>query len=99
MAVYEYGEGGMSCFHSCLHPVGVERAMVEGHPETLFIVAKKQQEQVQDAEHTLLGLPVPGEAFERSNPPAMKKPVRSITCWECGEEGHIASDCPEAIGA
>ena len=40
MAVYEYGDGGMACFHSTLHPVGVERTPIDGHPETLMVEAK-----------------------------------------------------------
>ena len=40
MAVYEYGDGGMSCLHSTLHPVGVERSPVECHPETLFVILR-----------------------------------------------------------
>jgi hypothetical protein len=99
MAVYEYGEGGMSCFHSCLHPVGAERPLIEGHPESLFVVAKKQSHHIADAEHTLLALPSPGEEFERSSPPSMKKSVSSVTCWECGESGHIARNCPERFEA
>lgn len=95
MAVYEYGEGGMSCFHSCLHPVGAERPLVADHPETLFVVAKKQIHLMADAEHTLSALSKPGEEFECSSPPSIKKPVTSITCWECGDVGHISRDCPE----
>ncbi len=98
MAVYEYGAGGMSCFHSCFHPAGVARRIVEDHPETLFVAAKKQRELVGDAERTLLGLPVPGAEFERSDPPRVEKPTESIKCFECGKEGHIARECPERDG-
>lgn len=99
MAVYEYGEGGMSCFHSCLHPVGAERTLIADHPETLFVAAKEQKYPLADAEHTLSVLSSPGEEFERSSPPSMKKPVSRVTCWECGESGHIARDCPERFEA
>jgi hypothetical protein len=95
LAVYEYGEGGMSCFHSCLHPVGVERPLVAEQPETLFVTAKKQAQRISDAETTLRDLPVPGEQFEQSSPPSLKKSSVSVTCWECGGSGHVARNCPE----
>jgi hypothetical protein len=98
MAVYEYGEGGLSCFHSCLHPVGVFRPLVVGHPETLFVVAKKQKSHVEDARNTLLALPEPGDDFERSASPAIRKNSSGSTCWECGGEGHISRNCPERDG-
>ena len=60
MAVYEYGNGGRSCFHSCLHPAGAERKPVEGHPEVLEVEAKPQQYAMADAQFTLGVLPEPG---------------------------------------
>jgi hypothetical protein len=98
MGVYEYGDGGMSCFHSCLHPRGAERALIPDHPETLLVAAKRQQVRICDAEFTLQAIPIVSYAdprwqdYERSSPPRMRQP---ITCYECGEEGHIARNCPE----
>jgi len=97
LAVYEYGDGGMSCFHSCLHPVGVERPLVAEHPETLFVTAKKQAQHIADVETTLRNLPIPGKQFEWSSPPSHKKSSVSVTCWECGESGHLARNCPERV--
>ena len=42
--VYEYGEGGRSCFHSTLHPIGTEQKLIEGHPEILIVEAKSQSQ-------------------------------------------------------
>ncbi len=97
MALYEYGDGGMSCFHSCLHPVGVERRDVEGHMEVLFVETKKAQHLVEDAESALSELPVPGETFERVSPPRRAKHSVAMTCWQCGEDGHISRECPERM--
>jgi hypothetical protein len=95
MAVYEYSEGGKSCFHSCLHPAGLERLKVEGHPEILEVGAKPQEHAMADAEFTLSALPEPGLEFERTAPPHKPREVRAVVCYECGLEGHIARECPE----
>jgi len=47
------------------------------------------------AEVTLRRLPVPAAEFERTAPPRKPKENRAIVCYECGLEGHIASECPE----
>lgn len=98
MAVYEYGDGGMSCFHSTLHPDGVERTPVEGHPEVLMVEARKAKVRMMDVIHTLqphlpafLGQPI-YDGYSRSASPSRRQP---ITCYECGEEGHIALYCPD----
>src|SRR5208337_921708 len=90
MGVYEYGEGGKSCFHSCLHPAGLERPKVEGHPEVLEVDAKPQEHAMADAEFTLSDLPAPGKEFERTAPPRKPKEHRAVVCYESAEEGHIA---------
>ncbi len=93
MGVYEYGKGGKACFHSCIHPVGVERSPVEGHPEILEVKAKQQSHAMADAEFTLSELPEPWPEFERTAPPQKLRERRMVVCFECGEEGHIARDC------
>ncbi|MDR3725972.1 MAG: hypothetical protein P4K86_02915 [Terracidiphilus sp.] len=93
MGVYEYGDGGTSSFHSCLHPVGVVRDAVKGHPEVLLVAAKALKHRICDAENTIQQLPAPGAEYERSFPPRI--PRSMPTCYECGMEGHIARYCPE----
>jgi hypothetical protein len=94
MAIYAYGEGGRACFHSCLHPAAAERPLVEDHPETLLVVAKRMEHRLCDAIFTLEALPEPGWVeFARSAPPWIKR--LPIVCYECGGEGHVARDCPE----
>jgi hypothetical protein len=72
MGVYEYGDGGLQCLHSTLHPVGVDRNVVEGHPEILFVPSKDQKFRLKDVEFTLFGLSRDVEGYERSNSPRMK---------------------------
>ncbi len=95
MAVYEYGDGGMSCFHSTLHPVGTERRTVEHHPEILMVEAKDKVKGVSHkrVEATLSALPDDFSGYERSEAPAIKQTKR-IVCCECGEEGHTSRWCP-----
>lgn len=94
MAVYEYGEGGMACFHSTLHPVGVGRMLVPDHPETLLVAAKDKVRGVslRRVEITLDSLPFDLSDYERCAPPRISRAV--VTCHRCGDEGHIACDCP-----
>jgi hypothetical protein len=92
MGIYEYGDGGKACLHSCLHPVGAERTLITDHPETLLVKAKRQVHRICDAELTLACLPEPGDRYERSPPPRVRQAIR---CYECGEEGHVARYCPE----
>jgi hypothetical protein len=93
MAVYQYGDDQRQCFHSCLHPAGVEHPLIEDHPEVLLVPSRRLQHRICDAVHTLDSLPVPSDEYERSAPPRIAR--RVITCYECGEEGHIARHCPE----
>jgi hypothetical protein len=51
MGVYEYGDGGRACFHSCLHPSGAERILIADHPETLLVAANGQKFRICDASH------------------------------------------------
>ncbi len=97
MAVYEYGDGGMSCFHSTLHPVGAERTPVEGHPETLLVPAKDKVRGVSLArvETTLSALPADTTGYERSSAPRVAREERVVQCWKCGEYGHTARECEE----
>ncbi len=95
MAVYEYGQGGMQCFHSTLHPAGVVRTPIEGHPETLLVAAREKARGIslRRVKATLSSLPEDTTGYERSAPPRIER--RGPTCWECGEEGHIARHCPD----
>jgi hypothetical protein len=94
MAVYECGEGGMSCFHSTLHPAGAERTVVQNHPETLFVPAKKQKLRLVDVEQVLGTLPHDTTGYERSLAPRIARELRTLICYACGEEGHIVRECP-----
>jgi hypothetical protein len=98
MAVYEYGEGGMACFHSTLHPAGTERTPVPDHPETLLVEAKEKVRGVslQRVEVTLDILPSDLSGYERSETPRIER--QQPTCFNCGEKGHIARRCPEREG-
>jgi hypothetical protein len=94
MAVYEYADGGMSCFHSTLHPSGAERNPIEGHPETLLVPAKEKIKGISLArvEVTLANLPADTNGYERSAAPRIERP--EPVCWECGMPGHVSSICP-----
>ena len=99
MAVYEYGDGGMLCFHSTLHPAEVTRTPIENHPEVLMVAAKAKAKGISlmRVEVTLLALPNDSSGFQRSESPSMAARKASVlTCWECGEEGHTSHYCPEA---
>jgi len=97
MAVYEYADGGMSCYHSTLHPTGAERTLVEGHPETLHVEAKDKAKGISlsRVEVTLSTLSADTTGYERSAAPSLARVERVPQCWTCGEFGHIASECDE----
>lgn len=98
MAVYEYADGGMSCFHSTLHPAGAERTPVDGHPETLFVQAKDKLVGVSLArvEATLSALSSDTTGYERSAAPRVARVEHVPQCWTCGEYGHTARECDES---
>ena len=100
LAVYEYGSGGMSCFHSTLHPAGAERPLVDGHPEILTVPAKDQEHRLADVEHTLSSLPeIDSQKYSRSAAPEMRRErPQGPQCWKCGEYGHLARECPAPDG-
>ena len=78
MAVYEYGIGGTSSFHSCLHPAGIPRPLVQGHPVTLFVVVQEPNCLVKAA---------------ASNPRSAEKPESKVFCSRCGGRGHEFANC------
>jgi hypothetical protein len=80
MAVYEYGNGGKSCLHSTLHPVGAGRIQVDAHPEILFVPAKHQRFRLMDVEHTLESLCVDLSRYERGEAPTWKCDAKVVTC-------------------
>lgn len=96
LAVYEYGDGGMSCFHSTLHPAGADRLKIDGHPEILQVAPRDKVKGVSldRVEVTLMALPCDFSGYERSESPAIKRAPRETICYECGEPGHIAALCP-----
>jgi hypothetical protein len=98
MAVYEYADGGMSCFHSTLHPAGAERIPVDGHPETLLVPAKDKVVGVSLArvEVTLSALLSDTTGYERSTAPRVTRVEHVLQCWTCGEYGHTARECDES---
>lgn len=97
MAVYEYGEGGMSCLHSRLHPIDSPRTPIEGHPETLLVPSKGKQRGISEEriEVTLESLSSEITGYEKSEAPQFQREQSLPTCWTCGEEGHISRFCPE----
>ncbi len=98
MAVYEYGEGGMTCFHSTLHPAGAERIPIEGHPEALLVPAKDKVKGVSLArvEATLSALSSDTTGYVRSAAPRVARVEHVPQCWACGEYGHTARECDES---
>jgi len=85
MAVYTYGSGGMSCFHSTIHPLGAIRTQIEEHPEVLEVPAKDKAKglSLRRVEATLTALPeVDTTLYERSAAP---RKVTLRECWICGK--------------
>ena len=93
-ALYEYGKGGMSCFHSRIHPVGIERPLVKEHPDNLRVETRDKARGIslERVKATLSALPLDTTGYVRI---ACRGDVRnSPGCWTCGEDDHFASDCP-----
>lgn len=95
LAVYEYDEGGMACFHSRLHPVGVDRPLVSDHPEILFVQAKQARHRIKNAIYTLSLLPDASNGYEAVPAPRIEK-AKDIVCFRCKQPGHVAANCPLA---
>jgi hypothetical protein len=96
LAVYEYGDGGLSCFHCTLHPAGVEQSLTIGHPENIFVESKAKGKGIslKRVRVTLEGLDdVPEDYIRASAPRIERTTARVITCWTCGEAGHRAFEC------
>ena len=95
LAVYEFGDGGMNCFHSTLHPAGMEQVLIPDHPEIIEVAAKDKVKGIslKRIEATLAVFSLDPTAFVRSCSPAKPRTLRTIICYTCGGEGHIARQC------
>jgi hypothetical protein len=92
-------EGSGYRFHSTLTPKGIELPERDAD-RPILIEAKPQgsrEPRQMDAIATLEGLSIDYSLFDVL---AMPTPARRvITCWNCGEEGHLARHCYESVGA
>jgi hypothetical protein len=95
MAVYEYGMGGTSSFHSCLHPAGVPRPLVQGHPVTLFVAGQEPNCPVKAAASNPWSTEIPNCLVKAaaSNPRSAEKPGSKVFCSRCGGRGHEFVNC------
>ena len=86
LCLYE-GEG--YSFHSTLVPKGIELPEYE-NDKPLHIDAKPQAREPRqiDAIFTLEELPIDYSLFDVLAAPAF--PQRVVTCWNCGQDGHLA---------
>ena len=98
MAVYEYGIGGTSSFHSCLHPAGISRPLVQGHPETLFVAKREPKCFVEAASSNPWSTEIPNCFVEAaaSNLRSMEIPRLTVFCARCGGRGHEVANCRQA---
>jgi hypothetical protein len=93
------GEG--YSFHSTLKPEGAEVPELPlGDGEEHFFVEAKpkgtKEPRLTDALRTLDGCAAPDlSRYERAPSPERRREPRSITCWNCGLAGRIASECFE----
>src|ERR1035437_6289856 len=78
MALYSYGYMARYTVHSCLHPIGVCRRFVTGHPEVLFVIKRPKRQRA---------------VIATQSTPSIQKPTVLVICSHCGGKAHDSAEC------